>query len=155
MKETTAQTVPRSSAVRIPFSDWHAQVYHVRCGRCGATLTHDVACDALRTTCPSCNRRLTLPATIRASCHACGADNEYPHTLAGHSTKCQSCDQSLTLEPVVGKARSHRHTPRRGRQRARSQHEHTLAYSGGAERSLILRVAAIATLIFVVAVSVL
>ena len=154
MNETTTQTVPLSSAVRIPFSDWHAQVYHVRCGGCGATITHDVACDALRTTCPSCNRRLTLPATIRASCHACGADNEYPNTLAGHSTTCKSCDQVLTLKPVVGKARSHRHTPRRGR-RARSQNEHTFAYSDGAERSLILLVAAIAMLIFVVAVSVL
>ena len=154
MKETTAQTVPLSSAVRIPFSEWHAQVYHVRCGGCGATLTHDVACDTLRTTCPSCNRRLTLPATIRASCPACGEGNEYPHTLAGHSTTCQSCDQPLTLEPLVGKVMPH---PRRrhNRRRPRSQHKHTLAYSGGAERSLILLVAAIATLIFVVAVSVL
>ena len=154
MNETATQTAPTSIAERISFSGGHAQVYHVRCGRCGATITHDVACDALRMTCSSCNCRLTLPATIRASCPACGADNEYPHTLAGHSTTCKSCDQPLTLKPLVGKAPSHRHSPRRG-QRARSQNEHTFAYGDGAERSLILLVAAIATLIFVVAVSVL
>jgi ribosomal protein S27E len=158
MNETL--TIPIQNEVKHPRSSAfsHAQVYHVRCGQCGAATVFDLATDAVRMICPTCSVRLTLPATVDALCTACHTLVTYPHTLAGHSTSCSSCGRTVLLEPVVGSAEGrrhhhHHHHHHRRHHRRRAYHDRTLAFSEGAERSLILIAAAIATLIFVVAVS--
>jgi hypothetical protein len=133
----------------------HAQVYHVRCGQCGASTVFDLATDAVRMICPTCNVRLTLPATVDALCASCHTLVTYPHTLAGHSTSCGACGRAVMLEAVIGSAERRRHRHRRHHRhhrRPRGRNDRTLAFSEGAERSLILIAAAIATLVFVVAV---
>ncbi len=129
----------------------HTKVYHVRCGACNATNAHDVATDSVRMICPCCFRRMTLPATIQATCEACGAESDYGHTLAGHSAACTHCRVPVAIGPVVGKVHARRRTRRRQHRHARL--ERTYAFSEGAERSMILLAAAIATLIFVVLAS--
>ncbi|GJM26936.1 MAG: hypothetical protein DHS20C16_33510 [Phycisphaerae bacterium] len=129
----------------------HTNVYHVRCGACNATNAHAVATDTVRMICPSCYRRMTLPATVQADCEACGTENDYGHTLAGHSAACLSCRAPVAIRPVVGKVHSRRRTRRRHHRHVRL--ERTYAFSEGAERSMILLAAAIATLIFVVLAS--
>lgn len=127
----------------------HAQVYHYRCGHCSAVAVADIDTDTVRRICPACGRCLTLPASLTATCGFCRAEGEYIHTLAGHSTACFSCHRPLTLDPVVGRASARR---RRMRTR-RSGSRRTFAFGESAERSLFLLAAAIATLVFIVAVS--
>ncbi|NOX58060.1 MAG: hypothetical protein GXP29_04280 [Planctomycetes bacterium] len=129
----------------------HTQVYHIRCGACNATNAHAVAADSVRIICPSCYRRMTLPATVRAQCEACGNEHDYGHTLAGHSAACTNCRTPVLVGPAVGKVRSRRRS--RGRHHRHARLERTYAFSEGAERSVILLAAAIATLIFVVLAS--
>ncbi len=136
------------------------RVFHVRCNRCCASSVIPINEDTVRIICSSCFRRLTLPATLRATCPSCHATEEYPHTVAGHSTTCLSCGRPITLGAIVGKAEPKYRkavTPAPTRSPHRHAHplpeHHTFAFSEGAERSLILLAAAIATLIFVVAAS--
>ncbi|HNO79495.1 MAG TPA: hypothetical protein PKN33_15705 [Phycisphaerae bacterium] len=129
----------------------HTNVYHVRCGACNAVNAHAVATDSVRMICPSCYRRMTLPATIQAECEACGAENDYGHTLAGHSAACATCQAPVAIGPIVGKVHSRRRSYRRHHRHSRL--DRTYAFSEGAERSMILLAAAIATLIFVVLAS--
>lgn len=137
----------------------HSQVYHIQCGRCAATTVRDVNHDTVRIICPACSRRLTLPATITATCSTCRSECEYPHTLAGHSTACRTCGKPVMLGPVVGRAESRSrsapqgHAIGHGYNRLHHRPKRTIAFSEGAERSLVLIVAAIATLIFVVIAS--
>ncbi len=132
------------------FTNVHTQVYHIRCGHCGAVSVADVESDSVRRICPACDRWLTLPASVHTACSVCRSAGEYPHTLAGHSTACLTCGNPLTLEPVVGRARTHRR--RHGGSRRRNQR--TFAFGESAERSLFILVAAIATLVFIVAASI-
>lgn len=129
----------------------HTKVYHVRCGACNATNAHSVATDSVRMICPCCYRRMTLPATVQAKCESCGTENDYGHTLAGHSAACGHCHAPVAIGPIVGKVHSHRRSRRRHHRHSRL--ERTYAFSEGAERSMILLAAAIATLIFVVLAS--
>lgn len=160
MSESAGCPSPIQSVDGIVGALTHSQVYHVQCGRCGATSVRDVNYDTVRMICPSCERRLTLPATISATCAFCHLDWEYTHTLAGHSTACASCGRPVTLGPVVGRAESHHpsghhhheHHYHEGR-RAPKAPKRTIAFSEGAERSLVLIVAALATLIFIVVAS--
>lgn len=129
----------------------HAQGYHLRCSRCNALSVAYAARDTLRTICPACARRLTVPATILTRCPSCQKDNEYPHHLAGHSAGCGHCGGIITLAPLVGRAES-RYRIRRHRP-ARQQSQRTLAFADGAERSLFILAAALATLIFLIITS--
>lgn len=135
------------------------QLYHIECSRCGAISVRDVAHDAVRIICSSCDRRLTIPTSLAGTCAACGTQTSYPHVLAGHSAACGSCGRPVTLGPVLGKAHSARHhhvTPRHAVPTTPHRHEtRHVAFREGAERSLILIVAGLATLIFIVAVTIL
>ena len=144
----------------IPSTPAHAQLYHVQCGKCRAMTVRDVSRDSVRMICPSCSRRLTLPATISAVCPGCQAEREYPHFLAGHSTACTACGRPVLLGPVAGRTESRSRSVRHGythepqvSHTRRKRQKRTLAFSEGAERSLVLIVAAIATLIFIVVAS--
>jgi len=140
----------------------HSQVYHIQCAGCGAMTVRDVNHDTVRMVCPSCSRRLTLAATVTAQCPSCHTDNTCPHTLAGHSTSCSGCGHAVMLGPVEGRAESRKRSSGGHRNSghsyvahpARQPSKRTLAFSEGAERSLVLIVAAIATLIFIVVASV-
>ncbi len=143
----------------LPDAPLHAQVFHVRCNRCCATTSFDINSDAVRIICPSCNRRITLPATLKTTCPVCHTTSEYKHTFAGHSTTCSNCGHVMVLDAILGKAEASHHRPIVNapgtviHHRRHSATHHTFAFSEGAERSLILLAAAIATLIFVLAAS--
>lgn len=156
MKTKPLSDAPISDAIeplqrKIGSARSHSKVYHIRCGACNATNAHPVETDSVRMICPECYRRMTLPATVQAACDACGKENNYGHTLAGHSASCANCHAPVMIGPIMGRVHS-----RRRRHSRRSRHtrlERTYAFSEGAERSVILLAAAIATLIFVVLAS--
>jgi len=124
----------------------------VACSRCGATSTHSVESDSLRTMCSACGCRLTLPGTIHHNCPHCRVTGEYRHLFAGHSIRCHTCDQAIVLPPIIGHARRYGHRRRIG-PHGSARRRHTLAFSDSAERSLILVAAAVATIIFVMMVN--
>ncbi len=129
----------------------HAQGYHLRCSRCNAVSVAYASRDALRTICPACERRLTVPATVMTQCPRCRKDNEHPHHLAGHSAHCAHCGNIIAIDPLIGRAESRhrRERPHANRRRA----ARTLAFADGAERSLFILAAAVATLIFLIITS--
>jgi ribosomal protein S27AE len=147
------------SVVDPPLSGGRPQLYHIACSRCGAVSMRDVANDAVRIICGSCNRRLTLPTSITGRCSNCGSETQFPHTLAGHSSACGACRRPVTLGPVVGEAhsghRSHEHNHHSAPITPHKREHRHVALRDGAERSLILVVAGLATLIFIVAVTIL
>jgi len=130
----------------------HPQVYHVCCSNCRAITAHDVDTDAMRMLCPACMRRLTIPAKLHHTCEHCGGVTEYRHILAGHSCSCGKCGEPVVLPAIIARAKVHRR-PRRTHRRRRSHTECTPAFSDTAERSMILAVATVATIIFVIVFS--
>jgi len=143
------------SAVRPTGAIPHPQVYHVRCSNCRAITAHDVAADAMRTVCPSCRRRLTLPAEVRHKCDQCGTVSSYRHILAGHSCACGACGAPVVLPAMLGRAKVRHHPHRHRHARYSARTDRTPAFSDTAERSMILAVATVATIIFVIVFSLL
>lgn len=154
----TALELPQSLGEPTGAMHGRPQLYHIECSRCGAVSVRDVAHDAVRIICSACDRRLTIPTSLIGTCPACGAQTSYPHVLAGHSAACGTCSRPVTLGPVLGKAHSHHHYHHTARALPAGTHRHEtrpVAFREGAERSLLLIVAGLATLIFIVAVTVL
>lgn len=150
MIATDLELEPPISAVVSRFVA-HAQGYHVRCSRCNAISIAYAGRDSLRTVCPACERRLTVPATALTQCPRCRRESEHPHHLAGHSANCAHCGNIITIDPLVGRAES-----RYRRERRHSERQHgprTLAFADGAERSLFILAAAIGTLVFLIVTS--
>lgn len=130
----------------------HPQAYQVCCSNCRAITAHDVETDCMRMLCPACARLLTIPAKLLNTCEHCGDVTEYRHILAGHSCSCGSCGEPVLLPAIVARAKVHRR-PHRARRRRRFHSRCTPAFSDTAERSMILAVATIATIIFVIVFS--
>ena len=131
----------------------HAEGYHVRCSRCGATSIAETARDTMRMCCPACERRLTLPAQVDVTCNHCQTANSFAHHLAGHSAACSACGRPLSIPALVGQARSRQRRQAPHHQSKRGHGQRTAAFADGAERSLFILAAAIGTLIFLVASS--
>ena len=92
-----------------------------------------------------------MPATVVMQCPQCRKDNEYPHHLAGHSASCAHCGGVVTIDPLIGEAESRYRRERR--HHTRHHPPRTLAFADGAERSLFILAAAVATLIFLIITS--
>lgn len=103
----------------------------------------------MRMVCPACRLRLTVPAEIHHECEKCGTVTDYRHILAGHSCACGACGEAVVLPAIVARAKV-RHRPRHRRRSRSMRTERTPAFSDTAERSMILAVATVATIIFVI-----
>jgi DNA-directed RNA polymerase subunit RPC12/RpoP len=113
----------------------------LRCGACHALVPLPANTTAVR--CPTCKRRLHLPARVPVACIRCGKSRTLQLTELTQHRLCANCSQPLTVGDVVLRPHHHRrhHTPSQRAEHRRSN------YADAAWAVLMLGVVVLITLV--------